>query len=321
MRIAVTGGSGFLGRHVVRRLLAGGHDVVVLDVVAPSVAFHKDMQPEYRYEDLEDPMSIFQNIKDCDLVMHLAAVSNTNAAYQDPTRCLLVNSLGTHNVYEAVTKTYSVRRVVLAGSTLVSGAQVPVLKEVGEEYFVDEDTPFDLSLVKHPYVMSKIHIEMIASTYAEQYGVASTVFRYGIQYGRDMAPGVVAHAFITNALAGKPLTVHGDGSQWRQYTHVEDIALGHDMLVDWLAANGDRDDRFEVLNLCGSEKVSIKDMAELVAEFTGAPIEYGPARGDDIAVKFCSPAMITKSLGWTPEISLHDGFSDAIDYYKVLNGR
>lgn len=318
MKIAVTGGSGFLGQHVVQGLAAAGHDVVVLDLVYPQWLDddrYTDLPIRFNYEDLEDPNSIRQNCHGARVVMHLAAVSNTRAAYRDPAGCMQVNSVGTQNVYIAASESETIERVVLASSSLVSGAQQTswTFEDEGGTFdAVSEDDPFDLAEVKHPYVMSKIHGEMIAEVFGHQYNVQSTVFRYGIQYGRNMAPGVVAHAFVTRGLAGQPLIINGSGEQWRQYTHVGDIANAHWMLIE----QGLNAETLGTFNIVGDQRVTINEMAHVVAELTNVTHEQGPGRLDDIEVKYCSNERAEKVMGWTPQITLKQGLADTVEWYR-----
>jgi UDP-glucose 4-epimerase len=308
MRIVVIGGAGFVGGHVVDRLQKAGHDVVIADFREsrwhPSAIFQK--------VDVMDDRSLLIAFDGAQVVLNLAAISNTQAALADPVRCYDVNVGGAIRVFDAARKA-GVERVMVAGSTLISGMARPIGDDVDpHEPVVRESDPIKVDRAYHPYVSSKVALELAAKDFARAFGLETTVFRYGIQYGERMTPGVVAHAFIENALAGRPLRVDGDGSQWRQYTYVGDIADAHVAMIDRWEESAN-----ETFHIARAERVQIIDIAEEVSkQIKGTEIVFGPPRPGDIDVRMCSVEKAKEVLGWEAQTSLSEGIEKTVGWYK-----
>ena len=206
MKIAVTGGSGFIGSHVVDHCKAAGHDVVVID---HRVKPHCD-DVAFEDVDLTDFASVLSATKGCGAIFHLAAVSNVNYAFEHPVYTVDLNILSTAKVLEAA-RVNGVKRVVFASTVWVySGAT---------EEQVDEDTPFSISGAGHIYTSSKIAAEYLFHDYAKLYKQEFTILRYGIPYGPRMRDELLIPIFIRKALKGEPLTIAGDGAQYRNFVH------------------------------------------------------------------------------------------------------
>jgi len=200
-RIAITGGSGFIGSHVVDRMIASGHDTMVLDIRPP----HRP-DVAYREVDVLDLGAVVQATRDCNVVFHLAGVSDASDALARPVSAVQVNVAGTGNVFEA-SRRNNVSRTILASTAWVyAGAQGDVP--------IDEEAPFHLPGAGHIYTSSKITEELIAHNYNELYGTPFTILRYGDVYGPRMPENFVIPQFVRQALAGEPIAVHGDGSQF-----------------------------------------------------------------------------------------------------------
>ncbi len=169
-------------------------------------------------------------------MFHLAAVSNVNDAFERPLDCVAINITGTANVWEACRRN-GVRRAVLASTVWVyAGAR-------GDGPF-DEDTPFHLPSAGHIYTSSKIADELIVHNYAELYNQPFTILRYGIPFGPRMRDALVIPLFVRRALAGETITINGDGSQFRNYVYISDLARAHVLALGPAAEN-------EVFNLEG----------------------------------------------------------------------
>lgn len=312
MRIAITGGAGFVSSHVADALMKDGHDVILMDKVPPR--WHPSVL--YRPLDITDRTDCLQAFTGFQVVFHLAAMANTQQAVNDPWLCTQLNCLGTVNVLDGA-KNAGVERVVIAGSTLISGLQEETMlydpyKRAEDAEMLLEGEPLTILNSEHPYVTSKVFEEMIARDYTTQYGLPHTVLRYGIQYGPRMTPGVVVHSFIERALRGDPLTIHGDGKQWRQYVHVHDVAAAHKAVIDFWDESEN-----ETFNLVGPNKVTIQDIADAVVKaIPGTTIEYGDPRKGDITVKPVSGTHAQDKLAWTPKIGLEEGIAATVDWYR-----
>jgi UDP-glucose 4-epimerase len=296
-RIAVTGGSGFIGSNLVDALVTAGHTVDVLDVRPahrPDVGFHQ--------LDIASVDGLTEAFAGVDVVFHLAAVSNINEALQRPLDTVAVNIAGTANVWEAARRA-DVSRAVLASTVWVyAQADGP-----GPH---DEGTAFNLAGSGHIYNSSKIASEMIVRNYAEMYGQPYTILRYGIPYGPRMRDELVMPIFIKRALRGEAITINGDGSQFRNYVYVADLCDAHLRVLEPVAEN-------ETFNLEGSEQVSVRDLAETIRAIIGehVRIEYVPARLGDYAGKLVSADKARRLLGWTPVTPFSQGLRRVVDYY------
>ena len=214
VRVLVTGGSGFIGSHVVDRLAAHGHEPRIFDLVPSPYPEHDRIDTVIG--DLCEPGDVLAAVEGCDAVVHLAAVADVDLVARDPLLTDRVNVRGTHAVLEAV-RAHGTRRFVYASTVWVYGdASSPAL--------VDEDT--QLGLPRHFYTATKIAGEMYAASYRELYGVEYTILRFGIPYGPRSRPTAVVAAFTEKALHGQPLTIAGDGTQSRRFVYVEDLAEG-----------------------------------------------------------------------------------------------
>lgn len=298
MKCAVTGGSGFIGSHVVDKLKAAGHEVTVLDYrVKPHRA-----DVGYRDVDIVSFSSILNATKGMDAVFHLAAMSNVNHVFDQPLYSVELNIVGTANVLEAA-RHHGGQRVVLASTVWVyTGSK-------GEN--VDEDTPFSMPGAGHVYSSTKIASELLCHDYAQLYKVPFTVLRYGIPYGPRMREELVIPIFLRKALSGQPLTLSGDGLQFRNFIYVEDLAQAH---VDVLGPKGEN----QIFNLEGLRKVSIKEVAETIRKLLAGRVEiaYTPARPGDYGGKEVSREKARRLLGWEPGIEFEEGMRRTLAWYR-----
>ena len=301
MRIAVTGGSGFIGAHVVDRLLDAGHDVISLDLRAHMA----DPRADHRIVDVLDLPAVTHAFTDCDMVFHLAGMSNVDHAFADPIRTVRLNVEGTANVCEAARVT-GVRRVVFASTVWVYGASGGDLDDPRP---LTEDAGFAMNRAGHVYTSTKIAAELLLHSYQQTYGVDFTILRYGIPYGPGMRDELVLARFLRKALNGEPLTVAGDGQQFRNYVFVRDLAYAHVLAMDDAARN-------ETIALEGDERVSVLAMAQAIRDhFPGVEIDHVPARPGDFRGRSVSNAKALALLGWQPSTRFTDGVRQYIEWY------
>jgi len=296
-RIGITGGSGFIGSCVADRMTTAGSDVVALDTRPPQ---RSDVA--YRHVDVLDLAEVVQATRDLDAVFHLAGVSDASDALARPVSAVQVNVAGTANVFEA-SRRNDVRRTVLASTAWVyAGAH--------GDAPIDEEAPFHLPSAGHIYTSSKITEELIAHNYCELYGTPFTILRYGDVYGPGMSENFVIPRFVRQALGGETNTVNGDGSQFRNYVYVDDLADAH-----LAALSGDAEN--EVFNLKGPEPITIRRIAEEVRGLLGAPftIEGGPLTAGDYAGRVISGEKAKRVLGWEPQTPFTEGLRRYVDWY------
>ncbi len=300
MRSIVTGGSGFIGSHVVDKLLDAGHDVVVLD---HRVKPHRS-DVEFKDVDIVDFSSVLDATKDCDYIFHLAAMSNVNHVYEKPVYSVELNVTGTVNILEAARQN-SCKRVIFASTVWVySGCNGT---------YVNESSPFFMPGAGHIYSSSKIACEFFICDYQKLYGLPYTILRYGIPYGPRMRMELVIPIFLKKAFDGKPLTLSGDGSQYRNFIYVEDLADAHIMALNDKAEN-------EILNLEGMRRISIKEIAETIDALydKDLTIEYMDARPGDYEGKEASNDKIKRLLNWEPKVDFQEGMKNTIDWFKSI---
>ena len=292
MKVLVTGGAGFIGSHVVDKLRDYGVSVRVFDLTAPR---REDV--EYYQGSILDLGELRSAMTRVDAVMHLAAVADVNDVVKEPYQSENVNVRGTATVVEAM-RLSGVKRLVYGSTTWIY--------EAAEPETVDESTP--LGMPSHLYTATKLAGEHYCHSYQELYGLEPTILRYGIPYGpRARAAGVIA-LFVNKALRGEPLTIAGDGLQFRKFVYVEDLAEGNVLALKPSAAG-------KTYNLDGKEKVSIKQIAETVQKILGdVTIEYMPARAGDFPGKEVSSDRALSELGWAATTDLEEGVRQYVNW-------
>src|SRR5512140_898593 len=288
-KVVVTGGSGFIGSHVVDALADAGHEVTVID---HRVRPHRS-DVGFEDVDLMDLSSVLAATKGAEHIFHLAAVSNVNYAYKYPVYSTALNVMGTTHILEAA-RINGVQRVHLASTVWVyNGAPNGKL--------VDETVPFYLEGAGHIYTSSKMAAEMVCHNYHQLYQVPFTILRYGIPYGPRMREELLIPIFIKKALNGEPLTVSGKGSQYRNFIYVRDLADAHVLAMSGQAAN-------RTYNLEGPRKVTVLEVAEGIRRNIGdqVQINFVPERPGDFGGKNVSASRAQTELGWKPAVDFED---------------
>ena len=295
-RVLVTGGAGFIGSHVVDRLVERGITPRIFDVVASP--HHAPGEIDTYLGDLTDLEALKAATDGCDAVIHLAAIADVNHVAADPAFAETVNSRGSFNVVEAA-RQVGVERVVYGSTIWVYNAQ-PGL--------ADEDT--NIGLPSHLYTATKLAGEMYCKSYSEQYGLDCTILRFGIPFGPRARAAAVVPAFVKKALAGEPLTIAGDGSQGRRFVYVEDLADGVARSLAPEAAN-------RVYNLVGDETVTVKEIASIVRDLIGdVDILHVESRAGDFSGTEVSGARASRELGWEATTPFVEGVRRYIEWLR-----
>ena len=296
MKVVVTGGSGFIGSHVVDRLEASGHEPRIFDLV-PS-PYRGPGEVETVLGDLCRADDVRRAVTGCDAVVHLAAVADVDLVAREPAHADHVNVRGTQTLLDAV-REHDIDRFVFASTVWVYGdASSPAL--------VDEETP--LGLPKHFYTATKIAGEMYTASYGELYDLEHTILRFGIPYGPRSRPTAVVAAFTDKALHGQPLTIAGDGTQSRRFVYVEDLAEG--VVASLVPAGANR-----VFNLVRDEDVSVRAIARTVREVVGeVPIVHVEGRAGDLRAAKVSGERAHRELGWHPGTSFTEGVRRYVEW-------
>jgi UDP-glucose 4-epimerase len=295
-RILVTGGAGFIGSHVVDRLLLAGHTPRILDT-RPSP--HRD-DVETVIGDVRRLDDVIAAARGCGAIMHLAAAADVGDVAKDPIAAEQLNSRGTVNVLDAA-RAEGIGRVVYASTIWVYS---DVTKSCLE---VDEDTL--LPAPAHFYTATKLAGELYCRSYQELYGVDYTILRFGIPYGPRARPAAVIPIFVSKALAGEPLTLAGGGAQARRFVYVEDLAEGVVKALAPVAAN-------RTYNLVGDEDVTILRLAEEVRDAIGdVEVVVTEGRSGDFRGAEVSGVRAAEELGWQAETSFSEGLRKYVAWH------
>lgn len=295
MKVAITGGSGFIGSHVVDHLIRAGHEVRVLDGQRP---LRHDV--EWEPCDITRLSQITAAVAGCEALYHLAAMANVNDVAAAPAESVETNVLGTGLALEAA-RLGGLKHFILASTVWVY--------EASEATEVDETTPLRPDAVKHLYTGEKIAAEMLTHSYGQMYNFKTTVLRYGIPYGPRMRPQLVMPIFIRKALNSEPLTVAGDGLQYRNFIYVEDLADAHVRVLAREATG--------TFNLEGPREVSILEVAEAINSMipTNAGIQRTEGRSGDYQGRVVSRERAKRELDWEPTTSFENGLRRTVDWF------
>jgi len=282
MRIAVTGGSGFIGSRLVQMLLQEGYYVVVVDLNPPQ----SNQAVEVRIADVEDLQDTKAALRGIDVVYHLAGPV-VDAMRRNPYRGYRLQLNGTLNVLEACRQN-GVRKVILASSFYVYDGLDP-------DMVVNEQTPLDIRRME-AFGAAKLMSEAMTMEYSAKYGIQYVILRYGSAYGWGNCTNVVK-TFLETALRGEPIEVWGQGRRRNQYTYVDDIAAGS--LLSLHSVN-------EVYNLISPEETTTGELAALLKRRLGADVVYNTIQKEGPSMPYMSSRKAMQQLGWKP-ITLEEG--------------
>jgi len=292
----VTGGSGFIGSHLVDKLRESGYDVRVFDLMKP----HRE-DVEWFKGDLRNSDDVLKAFRDIHCVFHLGAIADVNVALSNPELCVYVNEIGMLNVLKAA-QSFEVERVILASTTWVYGRT---------EGIATEETPTPPP--DHLYTSTKIAQEHLLISWSKHYGVPYTILRYDIPYGPRMRSNMAIAAFVRRAMKGEPITIFGDGTQGRCFIYVEDLAEGNVAALCEKAKN-------HIINLAGGEFITINRIVEELKKIFGhIEVRYEPPRPGDFRGTIISIEKAKKLLNWRPKTNFSEGLKRYVEYIKTHN--
>jgi UDP-glucuronate 4-epimerase len=315
MRILVTGGAGFIGSHLVEKLLAAGHEVAVLDDFndfydpqikhANIAGFAKDVT--MHHVDLRDGASVrnlFHRQK-FETVAHLAARAGVRPSIQHPQLYYDTNISGTLHLLDAASVT-KVERFIFASSSSVYGASKTV------PFSEDQHLTQTLS----PYAATKIAGEFLCSTFSHLYQMPVIALRYFTVYGPRQRPDLAIHQFTRRIHAGQPIDQFGDGSTRRDYTYIDDVIQGT------MAALKYDGPLFDIFNLGESETIQLQDLIGAIenALEKKAKINRLPEQAGDMPLTCADISKARKLLGYNPTTRFSDGLPRFIDWF-LRSGR
>lgn len=308
MRILVTGAAGFIGSHVAERLLADGHDVVLLD------GFTDYYDPARKASNVETarahPRATFHRLDlrtdvldaaldGVEAVVHLAAMPGLPRSWTDMAEYTSCNLLATYRLVEAA-RAAGVRRFL----------QVSTSSVYGEDAMGDEDQPLH---PVSPYGVTKLAAEHLVGAYVRTHDFPAAIVRYFSIYGPRQRPDMAYHKFIEALLDGQPLTVFGDGRQSRSSTYIADCVEGTVRALHGAAVG-------EVYNIGGGERIELFDVIQLIAAEIGVTpeIRFEPARPGDQRHTVADTARARAAFGFEPTWSPADGLRAQIAWHRSL---
>ncbi len=307
-RFLVTGGAGFIGSHLVERLLADGHDVRVLD------NFSSGSLDNLAFAGPDDALAIIRgDVRDLacveaaaagvEVIFHQAAMRSVPQSVADPLGTNASNVTGTLHVLDAARRG-GVRRVVYASSSSVYGERLDLPKR-------ETQAPAPIS----PYGVSKLAGEQYAAVWNRLYGIETVGLRYFNVFGPRQDPAseyaAVIPRFILAALEGRPVEIHGDGQQSRDFTDVDNVVEANVLAADAEAAAG------EVFNVGCGGRISLLDIVGQLEALLGLPVQrrHTDARVGDVRHSEADIDKARRLLGFAPKIQFEAGLRRAVEYF------
>ena len=303
MRVLVTGGGGFIGSHLVERLLALGHEVRVLDSFA--TGRRENIAHLAEVDLIEGDIQSYERThaatRECDAVLHQAALPSVPRSVQDPLMTNVANVTGSLNLLLAA-RDNGVRRVVYASSSSVYGPTEVLPKE-------ESQRPAPIS----PYAVSKLAGEGYCHAFSSIYGLECIALRYFNVFGPLQDPNsqysAVIPRFIAAGLEGRRPTIFGDGEQSRDFTYVDNVVDANLLALE--SDNGVG----EVFNIACGERVTLNQMVAHLSEALGTPIdaEHRPPRTGDVRHSHADIGRARSTLGYEPSVLFAEGLRRTIE--------
>ena len=305
MKILVTGGAGFIGSHVVDAYIAAGHEVAVLDNFSTGREENVNPKAEVHHVDVREQAQVAEVVASFrpDIVNHHAAQAEVPKSVADPAHDAHVNILGGLNLLKASVDN-SVRKFIFISTGGALYGEPDVIP-------ADEDHPVrPLS----PYGTSKFAFEQYLGTFHRTFGLTYTVLRYANIYGprQDFyaEEGRVVAIFASRMLAGKPVTIDGDGMQSRDMLHVGDVATANLAALEQGSGG--------TFHISTGIPVTINDIFRKLALLTEYRLEprFGPARKGDVYRIALDNGRALEQLGWRPQVTIEEGLRLTVDYFR-----
>jgi UDP-glucose 4-epimerase len=311
-RILLTGGAGFIGSTLARRLV-DDNEVIAFDnlhrdaLSGSGVADHPNLT--FIEGDVLDADAVREVAAGATHIVHLAAIAGVDTVRESPVRTMRVNLIGTYNVLEAALATRdSVERLVEFSTSEIFGTHA---------YNVHEghvSTIGSVGEARWTYAVSKLAGEHMAHAYREEHGIPVVTVRPFNVFGPGQMGGGAIGDFIEAALAGRDLTIHGDGSQIRAWTYVTDMVSGVLAALEHESAVGQA---FNIGN--PRSAVTIYDLAQRIKRLTGASAElvFQPLHYADVELRIPNVEKARTVLGWEPVVELDEGLEKTIAWYRA----
>lgn len=308
----ITGGAGFIGSHLAQNLLEQGHDVRIFDNFSTGRTVNlspmQDGEDGSRIEivegDLRSYHSVWAAMQGVNYVLHQGALPSVPRSIADPISSNEVNVTGTLNVLHSA-RDAGVRRVVFASSSSVYGDNPKLPK-------VETMTPRPRS----PYAVSKLAAEQYCGVFTQIYGLETVALRYFNVFGPRQDPqslySAVIPKFVTAALEGRPVTIHGDGTQSRDFTYIDNVVNAN--LRACLAEDG----AGHAVNVSCGDRFTLLDVLDGIESILGHPIErrHTENRGGDVKHSQADISRAGELIGYEPSVPFYDGLARTVAWYQ-----
>ncbi|MGM0582471.1 MAG: NAD-dependent epimerase/dehydratase family protein [Bacteroidota bacterium] len=311
MTVLVTGGAGFIGSHLVDRLLEQGNNVITVDNFDPyydrsikenNISEHRK-HDNYRLveEDIRNLDALRDKItEDIDVIVHLAAKAGVRPSVKDPVGFQEVNVMGTQNMLEFA-KERDVKQFVFASSSSVYGTNENV------PWSEDDHVLKPIS----PYASTKVSGELMGHVYSKLYDMRFLALRFFTVYGPRQRPDLAIHKFLRLMSNGEQITLYGDGSSRRDYTYIDDI-------IDGVMAAIDYDDSiYEIINLGNNRTVELLELVEAIEEASGIEADktHAPEVPGDVEQTWADVSKAKELLSYNPDFDLKKGLSNFVNWF------
>ena len=303
-KVLVTGGGGFIGSNLVRRLLKEGNNVTVLDNFMSGYRSNLDPFPAVRLieGDIRDKTVVEIAMEGAEVVFHLAASVGNKRSIDQPIIDAEINVLGTINVLEAARKA-GVRKIVASSSAGIFGELKTM--PIKEDHPIEPDSP---------YGCTKLCEEKLCLSYAKLYDIEAVCLRYFNVYGPNQrfdAYGNVIPIFVFRMLRNESLLIYGDGEQTRDFVHVDDVVQANIKAADTIGVSG-------AFNIASSTRVTINRLVEMIIKDNNnaIKIEHGSERPGDVRHSLADISLAHKSIGYSPSVNLESGIKEYVEWAK-----
>jgi len=302
-KIIVTGGSGFLGRHLCRALLRAGYEVKNIDLKQSP-----DAEVETIIADVRDQGKMLELIKDADLVFHLASLIEAGESVKFPQKFIDYNISGTLSVLEAM-RANGIKNFIFSSSAAIYGEPVRVP--------IKED---DRTIPINPYGMTKLAMEALLSNYVQAHGFSGVALRYFNLYGPEEHHQPETHAiprFIKQIYEGEEVTIWGSGAHQRDYIYIDDIVDAHLKAIKLLEKEPHQ---YHYCNLSTQKPATVLDLIKIISQFLNkeAKITHFPDRPGDPLQLYADASKARGILGWEAKVSLEEGLEKVVAYFVKL---
>ena len=301
MRIFITGGAGFIGIHLCKKLLELNHDVTVYDNFSNSLRENFDSEINQKVTvvsgDILDISKLVTSMQNHEIVIHLAAQISVPESVKNPKLTFDVNVNGTHNVLESCKKNKI--------SKIIAASTAAVYQNVSEKTILNESS---LTEPSSPYGSSKLEMENMINDFTQNHNVNAITLRLFNVYGIGQSPeyaGVITK-FLSNIRNNNPLTIFGDGFQTRDFVHVNDVVSA--IILSINSSN------FGLYNVATGKSVTILDLAHLLIEQSKKKLDvvFEEQQKGDIKFSHASISKINQNLAFFPEYAIADGLKTLV---------